>query len=624
MAIPSSAPDGPAHPQERQPSSLLELLSDWYWEQDAEFRFTVVSSRRPDNSADPFPYVGRKHWDQPALNLSDADWERHRAQLEWHQPYRDFEVQHATEDGRLVWLSISGEPRFDESGTFKGYRGIGRDITAQKRAQELRQLEHAIARALAQAGTTSEGLRGALRLICDVEGWDSGRCFRVDEATGDVSFTEGWFTRESEIEQLLRGSRVLWQAGKPVWSTDLPRAAGAAPKPVGKGGRFGTFAVPVVSQERTIAMLTFSGHTTREPDKSFVDAAPAIGSLFGQFLSRKDAEEKLRQSEARFRSLTQLSSDFFWESDPQHRLSSLVHGPSAAATPVGYGLVGKTPWELPAVRPDHAGWQTHRGTLESRLPFRDFEIARPLPDGGTRYFSVSGQPHYDGQGVFLGYRGVGRDVTEIAIARERIASLAYSDPLTGLANRVSLAPALDQAIERSKRHGQKIAGVFIDLDGFKQINDRHGHAAGDAFLVEVAQRLRRHVRASDLVARLGGDEFFVMLEGVQDMVGVERVVVKLIDALRRPYAGIGDAQRRISATLGVSIFPDDAPDATTLIQHADEAMYTAKQAGKNAYCLYSTGRKPQAATPPAPNGNGTAADAAIRSPDPLSGVSRPE
>src|SRR6267142_281340 len=487
MAIPSNAPDGPAPPQERHPTSLIELLSDWYWEQDAEFRFTVVSSRRPDNAADPFPYVGRKHWDQPALNLTDADWERHRAQLEWHQPFRDFEVQQATEDGRVVWLSLSGEPRFDESGTF---------------------------------------------------------------------------------------------------------------------------AVPVISQDRTIAMLTFSGHTAREPDKAFVDAAPAIGSLFGQFLQRKDAEEKLRQSEARFRSLTQLSSDFFWESDPQHRLVSLVHGPSAAATPVGYGLVGKTPWELPAVRPDHAGWQAHRATLDSRLPFRDFEIARPLPDGGTRYFSVSGQPHYDGQGTFLGYRGVGRDVTEIAVARERIASLAYSDPLTGLANRVSLAPALDQAIERSKRHGQRIAGVFIDLDGFKQINDRHGHAAGDAFLVEVGQRLRRNVRASDLVARLGGDEFFVMLEGVQDMVGVERVVVKLIDALRRPYAGIGDAQRRVSATMGVSIFPDDAPDATTLTQHADEAMYTAKQAGKNAYCLYSTGKKP---VPPAPNG----ADAAIRTPDSL-------
>jgi diguanylate cyclase (GGDEF)-like protein len=613
MAIPSTAPDGPAHPQERQQSSLLELLSDWYWEQDAEFRYTVVSSRRPESAGDPFPYVGRKHWEQPALNLTEADWERHRALLAWHQPFREFEVQYLADDGRVVWVSLSGEPVFDEQGAFKGYRGIGRDITAHKRAEELYKLEHALARALAQASSASAGLREALRLICEVEGWDSGRCFRLDEASGELKFTEGWFAREAAIEQLLKSSRVLWEGGKPVWSTDLPRPGGPARR-TGKGGRFATFALPVALNGKTIALLTFSAHTTHEPDQSFIDTAPALGNLFAQFLQRKDMEESLREGEARFRSLTQLSSDFFWESDPAHRLSSIVHGPSFGA-PIGYGMLGKAPWELASVRPDEAGWNSHRATLESRLPFRDFEVARALPDGSTRYFAVSGQPRYDSEGSFLGYRGVGRDVTEIAIARERIASLAYSDPLTGLANRVSLAPALEQAIERARRHGSKIAGVFIDLDGFKQINDRHGHAAGDAFLVEVAQRLRRHVRASDLVARLGGDEFFVMLEGVQDMVGVERVVVKLIDALRRSYPGIGEAQRRVSATLGVSVFPDDAADAQTLMHHADEAMYTAKQAGKNAYCLYSTGHKP---TP------GEAADAALRSVDPLANASRPE
>jgi PAS domain-containing protein len=295
MAIPNTS-DGPA-PQEGDPASLVELLSDWYWEQDAEFRFTVVSSKRPEHAADPFPYVGRKHWERPALNLSEADWERHRAQLEWHQPFRDFEVQHATDDGRVVWISLSGEPVFDDAGTFKGYRGIGRDITGQKRAGELTKLEHAIARELAQAATASEGVRAALRLICDAEGWDAGRCFRVDAASGDVTYTEGWFTREGEIEQLLRGSRVLWQAGKPVWSTDLPR---------GQGGRFGAFAIPVVSQQRTIAMLAFSGHTTGEPDPGFFEAAPAIGSLFGQFLQRKDAEEALRSSEARRRRLSAM------------------------------------------------------------------------------------------------------------------------------------------------------------------------------------------------------------------------------------------------------------------------------------------------------------------------------
>jgi len=585
MGKPSLAAGGGAPAPQRDSSSLLELLSDWYWEQDAEFRFTVVSRRSPENpGADPFPYVGHKHWEQPALNMTEEDWERHRAQLAWHQPFRDLELQHLTEDGRLVWVSLSGQPMFDEVGTFVGYRGIGREITTPKRAEELRKLEHGVARCLAQAASAAEGLKNALRVICEIEGWDAGRCFRVVQ--GELQLVQGWFAREQGIEQLLRNSRVLWQSGKTVWSNDVPKPNSPA-VPAAKNARFATFAVPVVSHGKTTALLTFSGHTAREPDQDFVDAAPAIGSLFGQFLQRCDAEESMSESEARFRALTQLSSDFFWESDSQHRLSSIVHGPGYAAAPVGYGALGKTPWEMASSSPDEAGWKVHKQMIEARLPFRDFEIARP-GDGATRHFAVSGEPRYDSLGTFLGYRGVGRDVSEIAAARERIASLAYSDPLTGLTNRVSLAPALEQAIERSRRHGWKIAGVFVDLDGFKQINDRHGHAAGDAFLVEVAQRLRRNVRASDLVARLGGDEFFLVLEEVQDMAAVESIVGKLIDALRRPYAGIGETQRRISATLGVSIFPDDAPDAATLMEHADEAMYTAKQAGKNAYCLYST------------------------------------
>jgi diguanylate cyclase (GGDEF)-like protein len=188
----------------------------------------------------------------------------------------------------------------------------------------------------------------------------------------------------------------------------------------------------------------------------------------------------------------------------------------------------------------------------------------------------------------------------------KLQRLSQEDPLTGLANRRRWDAELATACADARRNGTAVAVVLLDLDHFKQINDRHGHAAGDAFLVEVAERLRRSVRASDLVARLGGDEFFVVLEEVQDTPAVESVVGKLIDALRRPYPGIGEAQRRISATLGVSIFPDDATDAATLMENADEAMYTAKQAGKNAYCLYSSTRKP---APPGNANSGTPPDA---------------
>jgi diguanylate cyclase (GGDEF)-like protein/PAS domain S-box-containing protein len=556
--------------------ALTTLLSDWVWEQDDQFRVTFLSEGLARKTGlEPAQFLGRTRWEVAAPNLGDAEWARHRAQLERHEPFRDFEVQRLLPGGRAVWLSESGEPIF-EGERFKGYRGAGRDITAQKRVEELLRLEHAVARTLAQARTLADGLQAALRVVCDSEGWEYGRCMKV-EAGEPARLQEGWFAREPAVEQFLRGARVLWEEGKPVWSS--------APAPAGS---FGTFAFPALAQGKAIAILVFSGHAAREPDRALLEAAPAIGSLFGQFLSRMDAEGSLRESEARFRSLTHMSSDFFWESDAEHRLTSIVHGPNYAAAHVGRDMIGKAPWGVPSVSPDAAGWAAHKAVLNQQLSFRDFEFARVMPDGGTRHFAISGQPRFDADGRFAGYRGVGRDVTEIALARTRIASLAYSDALTGLANRVSLEPALEQAIERARRHNGRLAGVFVDLDGFKSVNDQHGHAAGDAFLVEVGRRLRRSLRASDLIARLGGDEFFVVLEEIRDTPTVERVVGKLVKELLRPFELANGAKVRVSASLGVSLYPADAADGATLMEHADKAMYTAKKAGKNAYCLFSS------------------------------------
>jgi len=545
-------------------SALSGLFADWYWEMDAQLRLTHTSHQFAEKTG---------------LDPADDYWEHNRRSLERHEAFRDFEIQRFAPGGGSVWLALSAEPVFGDDGAFKGYHGVGRNISAQKRGEQLLRLEHAVARSLAQAGGVAEGLQAGLRAICDIEGWDYGRCFRVDPASGEIALEQGWFAREPATEQFLSRSRVTWQEGKPVFAKSPRESVGA----------FATFAFPAVAQGRTIGLLAFSGHRAGEPDERLLEAAQAIGSLFGQFLQRKTTEELLRASEARFRSLTHLSSDFFWETDAQHRLTSIVHGPSYGSAQVGRGIIGKHPWGVPSASPDQAGWATHMAVLNSHLPFRDFEFARVMPDGGTRYFSVSGEPRFDAAGAFVGYRGIGRDVTEIAIARERIAALAYNDALTGLANRTSLSPALEQAIERTRRHRSKLAGVFMDLDGFKEINDMHGHAAGDAFLVEVARRLRHSLRASDVVARLGGDEFFVVLEQMQDTPGVERVVSKLAAEVLRPYELFGGVKARVSASLGVSIFPDDAGDAATLMAHADKAMYAAKRAGKNAFCIFSGG-----------------------------------
>ncbi len=565
--------------------SLTQLSADWYWEQDAEFRLTFMSSYIDEKTGlDASSYLGRKRWEQPALNLTEADWERHRAQLERHEAFRDFEIERAAGDGHSVWLSLSGEPVFDGRGRFKGYHGVGRDVTAQKRAEQMLRLEHQVAHALSGEHEPNEVVRAVIRAVCEVQGWACGRYFRLDEAGGLLRFQDAWCVADPVVRQFVERSRTIslrpgeglsgnvWQSGEPIWSQDTVRDPRVQHKTLWEGsGLHGGFAFAVVAEGSVIGVLTFSSQAVREPDQRLVQAARVIGSQIGQFLKRKQAEESQRESELRFRSLVQMSSDFFWETDAQDRFTEMVHGPNYVDTVAGAG---------------EAGWGELRGMFQARAPFRDFEFGRPWPDGSIRYFSVSGEPRFAAEGAFLGYRGVGRDITEIALARERIASLAYSDPLTGLANRTSLSPALEQAVERARRRGAKLAGVFMDLDGFKQINDAHGHDIGDGLLVDVARRLRTVLRASDFVARLGGDEFFVVIEEVHDVPAVDGIARKLLSELLEPYELAGGKRAQITASLGVSVFPDDAGDAQALMKHADMAMYAAKEAGKNSYRFY--------------------------------------
>jgi len=587
--------------------SLTQLSADWYWELDSTYSFTRLEGRNVAGGDQDLGrrLIGIRRWES-GMEI-EGGWEAHRALLEARKPFYDVLMWRPMPEGRMRYMSISGEPVFGPDGSFAGYHGVGRDVTLQKRAEKMLRLEHEVARSLASAEDTASGLKAVIISLCEAEGWDAGRYFRVDSASGHLQFQDGWCVNEPSIDFFIERSRQVWQSGKAVWSGELPAPGASQARPAAAlGGAPGVFAFGVVSGGKTIGVLVFSGRGVRSPDERLQQASRVIGSQVGQFLQRKRAEESLRESEARFRSLTQMSSDFFWETDAQHRVAAIVHGPTYPSAEIGFGVVGRTLWEIGSVSPDDAGWAAHRATLESHIPFRDFEFARAMPGGVTRYFSVSGEPRLGADGSFLGYRGVGRDVTESALTRERIASLAYRDPLTGLANRTSLGPALEQAVERARRRAVRLAGVFIDLDGFKQVNDLYGHDAGDRFLIEIARRLRATVRASDVVARLGGDEFFVLLEEVQDEGAVENVIRKLLSEAVRPYELPGGAHARLSASMGVSLFPDHALDANSLVKLADTAMYAAKQAGKNRYNFFSSGPDPASA----------AEDAAVRSPSP--------
>ncbi|MGA2010411.1 MAG: EAL domain-containing protein [Solirubrobacteraceae bacterium] len=185
-----------------------------------------------------------------------------------------------------------------------------------------------------------------------------------------------------------------------------------------------------------------------------------------------------------------------------------------------------------------------------------------------------------GEGDAPVYYGFVRDIADRRRAEEQLAYLAYHDALTGLPNRILVEEQLDLALARARRSGGAAALMFVDLDDFKEVNDRLGHAAGDQLLAAVATRLRGVLRDSDMLARQGGDEFLVLLADLTEdpAPAAERVGGKLLDSLREPFV-VAATEVRTGASIGISLYPDDAADTEALLRHADAAMYRAKGAG---------------------------------------------
>jgi diguanylate cyclase (GGDEF)-like protein len=187
-------------------------------------------------------------------------------------------------------------------------------------------------------------------------------------------------------------------------------------------------------------------------------------------------------------------------------------------------------------------------------------------------------------------------LTRLKKSNEQITNLAYHDSLTGLPNRILFYDRLNQAIARARREERTIATLYLDLDGFKLINDSLGHDAGDALLCEAARRIVNCVRDSDTVARMGGDEFTVILCNLQTPDATDQVANKIIDAISQPFT-INGKICSVSASIGIANYPAHGKTAEQLIKIADAAMYLAKHNGKNCYRIAVGGQSGLEHTP---------------------------
>ncbi|MBU2098378.1 MAG: EAL domain-containing protein, partial [Gammaproteobacteria bacterium] len=354
-------------------------------------------------------------------------------------------------------------------------------------------------------------------------------------------------------------------------------------------------ALPLFQHKKPVAVMLFYATETNMFDErtqsilqSIADNTSFALDSFANAEEQAKAAEQIRQNEERFRSLTNLSSDFYWEMD-KNLCFTLYEGKivgksnqQAVNSAIGHAL-----WENPEVEPDSINWRQFRRQLKKEQAFRDVEFSFTNSEGNHYHLSFSGEPMLDADGKFSGYRGITRDITGKKRIANHIKYLATHDTLTTLPNRVMFSELLGQAIRNANRYkDQRFAVLFIDLDRFKAVNDTYGHHTGDQLLTEVANRLKVPLRNSDIVARLGGDEFVVLLQKVSDKDHASHIAANILKIFSQPIK-LGQREFLLGASIGISLYGVDANNEETLMTHADTAMYAAKEEGRNNYRLYS-------------------------------------
>ena len=224
--------------------------------------------------------------------------------------------------------------------------------------------------------------------------------------------------------------------------------------------------------------------------------------------------------------------------------------------------------------------------VKARGSVSGFESQVYRKTGEVIWISENSRAVFGEDGQVVCYEGTVEDVTERKIYQARIEQQANYDILTGLANRSLLHDRLQQAIRTAASFGTRLAVVFVDLDRFKFINDGLGHHVGDELLRAMAQRLRSSVRDSDTVARIGGDEFVLLIDGQGDADAVALVLERMLSAISQPWT-IPQGDFNVTCSIGVALYPDDGATAETLLKHADQAMYRAKEKGRNNFQFFT-------------------------------------
>jgi diguanylate cyclase (GGDEF)-like protein/PAS domain S-box-containing protein len=322
----------------------------------------------------------------------------------------------------------------------------------------------------------------------------------------------------------------------------------------------------------------------------FRDSTDVSDQLKEQLASCQRDTGELRERYERLADFVAAASDLLWETDAQLRLVSGLNSQSMETQEDGVSkqIRDKTVSEILELSSiDDSIKAAHMADLVARRPFRGFTISMLGPDGKLVWLETSGNPMFDKNGKFLGYRGTSKDITQRKEDEARIAFMAHHDLLTNLPNRALLRERIDEEFVRTARGGS-FAVLCLDLDDFKVVNDTLGHSAGDRLLQAVATRLVSCARAIDMVARQGGDEFTIVQTELERPEDADKFAQRIVTTVSEPY-DLDGSQVVIGVSIGVAVAPGDGSQSDQLLKNADIALYRAKSEDRGSFSFFEAG-----------------------------------
>ena len=475
----------------------------------------------------------------------------------------DTELEFQHPGGQRLWVRIVGEPVLKE-GKLTCIQGLVQDIDASRRnLDRLRQSEEKfshIFKFLPEAMSIIE--RGTGHYVDVNPAWEAMTGYALGAVRGRTAVQIG-LLREGQREQI----RADWLRDQRADDQEMEITTSAG-----------------VRRVTLISMRLMD-----------IDGVSCWVSMHRDITERRRVQAQIQEREQQLSLSVAAANLGMWDWD--------VPGRRMAGNPRWLELRDLEGQEGPidldrvsaSVHPDDrpvllAAFQASTANGQERDAF-DVVTRKLAQDGTLRWNRDLGKVvERDSEGRALRLLGMTMDVTDQRAQQDQLQQLAHYDPLTGLANRVLLADRMKQAMAHAERTGETLGVVYLDLDGFKPVNDRLGHSAGDALLKEMARRLPLAMRAADSVARLGGDEFVLLLAALSSAQDCELALARVMSAICAPYSVAGE-EVSVTASMGATLYPADPSDADTLLRHADQAMYIAKQGGRNRFHFFDAGQE---------------------------------